>query len=625
MKFDIKFLALFILIACLFTIGNCFRKSKFRTSMMDEPINVFLNRGFSYLNLDKDIFKDVEKQLGKKNIFSHDLDIGKNYYGDFYVSDMNFHLALNRNISNFDTEEMRKTMQVTVNGDYRVTVGSDVQKYADGHILRKVARTHLYTDTIGRLSLNNNPNKNFPNLDKSILEEAYKHFYESPNNAHPEHTIADLINDRNVIAGAISFFSDYGTHYVNDAIYGYRYGFNQEFKNADSILKDKDGKNPVHDLTKMSFVEEDVKIDVKPTEEPVKDKDVPPSKSPEEKEDKSKIPTPQTAGANTKPDLNHFSIGECSIDKHFMKPETCNPKNPRLVRFEVTPIYYLFNPLMQTKKDFSAKGEAIDKPKMAKLHQNMELLYQEIQLALDPTLLVVTNIESLKLSKEEAAKNECLKIPIKALEKIFKGYTQTQKKYLYKEDVFINGKHLPVTTIHNYQKLRQHYHIITSGDTGMYWCLTRKHNITPEELKNGKWKENKYLTDIKVIIDHDAKPFTSAGWECKEAWEFTDPKTKNINRWHFCSKYTDNFMHANIVNDIKIFEFDPKMHKCAGKHLTTYLDGKNYHCDCDLNLKIISDTKKQGDTYFCKSYKLELFHKHELANKPEFTANKSNQ
>jgi hypothetical protein len=153
----------------------------------------------------------------------------------------------------------------------------------------------------------------------------------------------------------------------------------------------------------------------------------------------------------------------------------------------------------------------------------------------------------------------------------------------------------------------------------MFWCLTRNHNTTPEELKSGKWASKKYLTEVKVVVDHDSKPFESAGFNCTETWNFVDKKTKVENRWHFCSKFTENFMDPNIITDVKFFEYHPSMGKCTDNHLQAYIDGKTYECDCDLNFNTISDEKKQGDTFLCRSRKARIHNKLASPNAPAAT------
>lgn len=124
---------------------------------------------------------------------------------------------------------------------------------------------------------------------------------------------------------------------------------------------------------------------------------------------------------------------------------------------------------------------------------------------------------------------------------------------------------------------------------------------------------------MKVIVDHDAIPFKEAGYKCEEQWAFTDAKTKNTNRWHLCIRWTENFMEPTILKDIRFFEFNPHMGKCTNHILTTYIDGKKYTCDCDLNFNTISDTKKQGDTYLCVSRKIDIVHYPITPNHPEVT------
>jgi hypothetical protein len=636
-----------------------------------------VNRGFSYLENNKNVDKDVELMLLKNKIFDNDIDINKNYFADFYVSKEIYRLSMNRNITSFNTEEMKKNQQGSFRGDLRTSIDSEVYKNGNSHIVRRLKKSHIFTDTSGVLQLTINHNVNFPNFDNKFIEEAYRVFFKLPETNKANHTIYDLMHDKETIKAAIKFFTDYGTHYVSDYTFGHRFGFYQDYKFSKTILKDKKGNTPKPDLLKPILLEKSSAIPppdvlksdhllpmVAPKEmivgaapapvqapndevfkipppvdgksdQPRPKNDVPneiavgatPGQAPKHEELKNDATpnspvTPTQAGKDLKPDINQFQIGKCTIERFFLKVESCDMNNPRIIEVQTIPISNLFNPMMQVKRDFSAEGKPIEKFTMEKINDNMEFLFSEIQTALDPNLYVITKIESFNLPQGEAQKsNECLKVKPLTLLKIFKQYKQTFFKFFYRQNLFIKDKHLPVLSFKNYVHLKKNYNykIISNSDKGLYWCQTRAHNVTPDELKSGKWEEKKYLTEVKVIIDHDSKPFTEAGYECTETWSFVDKKSKNEARWHFCTKWTTNFMNPMIITDVKFFDFNANMHKCTNKILTTYIDGKSYECDCDLNFNTISDDIKQGDTFLCKSRKVSLYSVPETPNHPVFT------
>lgn len=695
MKFVNKSNLFCFLLICLIALTTAIRKNRF--TFKDAPLSSYVNKGFSYLNNDKDIYKDVDKLLGKNLIFNHDIDTDKEIFGSFYVSQENFRSSLNRNVTIVESEDLRKNQEITLKGDYQITTGSDVGKWANGHILRKPKASHIFADTIGRLVLTMNHNKNFPNLHPAIIEAAYKTFYETPNKNYPNHTMADLFEDRKTMKEAIKFFNDYGTHYISQGVYGYRFGFYQEYKNSTTVLKDKDGKNPLPDLTKMSFMQistnknnrnknddssstttttvttsstsgapetvtsqsststtttetvvetsnnstsssssstnfenssnqtQPEPSQPKPSQpEPIQPK--PTSVIPKD-EKKPETPvqtpvvgtsnsTPITAGTKTKPDINQFSIGQCSIDKLFMKSESCNPKNPRPVRFEVEPIFNLFNPILQVKKDFGYKGKIIDSFTMKKIFRNMAYLLTEIQYALDPRILVVNKVEAWKLSKKSYdTDKECLQIKPETIGKIFKDYKQTSKRRRFQEEMMIKDRNIPVASIKNYATFKKEWNVVSSKDDGLYWCYTRTHNMTPEDLNSGLWQNKKFLKDIKVIIDHDAKSYEEAGYRCQEMWSFVDKQGKE-NRWHFCQLFSTNFLDMMLITDIKFFDFNVKMRKCTSGKLNSFIDGRNYECDCDVNLKEFTDDETQGDTYLCVSRKSDPKSKPLKPNQP---------
>ena len=85
----------------------------------------------------------------------------------------------------------------------------------------------------------------------------------------------------------------------------------------------------------------------------------------------------------------------------------------------------------------------------------MARFYNGFQKALDPNLFVVTKIESFKLAKSETKNHPCLSIKHATLNKIYKSYGQTRKIKFYQQDIFINNKHIPVTTFKNFNQLKK--------------------------------------------------------------------------------------------------------------------------------------------------------------------------
>jgi hypothetical protein len=687
MKFDTRRIVslLFFTMIC-FSVVESIRKIKYREPKEDSMTSI-VNRGFSYLNLEADAFKDVDKLITKKNIFAYDIDPVTKYFGDFILNDENFRSAMNRNISHFDVKEMKKSQQITVKGRYKVVTGSDIFKDARSHILRRPISSHIFSDTVGRTNLILNVNKNFPKLSKEILDAAYDAFYLAPNALTPNHTMSDLIQNKEVIQGCMNFFNEFGTHFLTETTFGYRFGFQQEYKNKTTILRDRSGNTPRPNITNIthpySFKErredatvvpaasveapktetstststsststtttstssstEEKKADAKPVETPKKEEVVATpststtsttttSTSTQESDpladkpgdnlpsNSTEIATnstgPATAGNNTVPDINQFYIGKCTVDNFFMKPETCDPNDPKLVKFEVAPISYLFNRLLQNKKDFKAKGEDLDREKMGKIYRNMEFLRQEIQDALQPNNFVITHFDSFRYQTADVEKEPCLMMPIESMKNIHHKYMENRINKLLIENLLIEDAPLPVVTIQRFGQVKKDYPIINNQEEAMYWCLRKNPIITVDQIKSGNWTQNKYLVDVKFIKDHDSKSFQDAGFNCTERWEFTDDKTKDTLRYHVCSKFTDNFINPNIITDIKFFEFHPKQYKCNDKFLNTFIDGKQYRCDCEMNYKTISDRKNQGDTFMCISRKNHLMYRPIVPNSP---------
>lgn len=324
---------------------------------------------------------------------------------------------------------------------------------------------------------------------------------------------------------------------------------------------------------------------------------------------------------NSTPTFSHFAIGECEIDKFFIKTNKCNKEIPKLVKFKVAPIHNLFNPLFQTRRLFKFNNTEINPKKMLTIFHNIKRMFYLIQEALDPKLFVVTDIFSVQTERTSLntnTDNECFKTNPNTLEIVNKKYAVVNTNSVFYHDSIQMNKHLPVISIVNYATPKKGFNIISSAEKSMFWCTKREHNIHPEDLITGEWRKRKYLLDIKFIIDNDNKPFTDAGFKCSETWEFHDQESKSLDRWHFCAKYTYDFTHPLIITDVKIFSFQKSMAKCFNNSLITWLNGRKYYCDCEINLQKMSDEAGQQDkdVFFCYSRKSEMLNKPITPNQP---------
>lgn len=580
-----------------------------------------LNHGFSYLQQKENHFKHVDKLITKGQIFTNQIDFKKGYFGDYIVNEQNYRLAQNRNVTFFNAEEMKKNQQVSVKGRFAPIIGSDLHAAAMHHVIRKPVRSHLYSDTVGKLSLTVNTNKNFPNLHRDFVKAAYKTFYELPNKNSPNHTLDDLKNNFEAIQEAVKFFEHYGTHYIAESIWGYRFGFTQEYKNSDTYERNSSGDYHAINMTTYSFKQGNASqgnaTQGSANQGNASQGNLSQGNTTEGNSSANRtIAPPKKAGKNPKPDLNQFYIGECAVDNFFLKPETCNKDDPRLVQFEVTPISYLFKPFLQLKKEFVAGKVTLDNEKLAKMYFNMEFLRAQIQSAMDPNLFVITDFTVFKKVKKDAKSVGCLTVNPAGLKKANKDYKQINGNKYYEQWEFLHDQNLPILTFKNYNQMRNEYQVVTKGEEALYFCAFNRHNLFPHELANGSWKNQKYLENIIFLKDNDVKAYEDVGYECKESWEFENKKRELI-RYFMCMKYSNNFINNNLITDIKFFEFDRKMHKCNDRYLHTYINGRRYECDCDLNFREISDTKGQGDTYLCYSRKVNSVYKYVIPNKVE--------
>lgn len=324
----------------------------------------------------------------------------------------------------------------------------------------------------------------------------------------------------------------------------------------------------------------------------------------------------------------HFAVGECEVENYFIKSNRCNKNNPRLIRYKIAPIYKLFNPFFQTRTLFKADSLTLGVSEMKQIYGKLRRMFFFIQEALDPSLFVVTEIFSNSFDRNAPGTwNPCLQPNPSVFETIRRRYTITKKKDIFAKEALLMNKQIPVVSIKNYATPKKTFDIISSLDKSMYWCLKQEHNMHPEDLISGQWRKRRFVVDVRFIIDNDHIPFTSAGYECKETWEFMDNKTKILTRWHFCVKYSNDFMSPMLITDVKIFEFQKVMGKCYHDSLVIWNNGRKYFCSCEINLQKISDDKAQDDkdVFFCYSRKNDLFYIPIIPNRPVNSKSKFSQ
>jgi len=687
-----QILLIIFIIASIYNVIS-FRKftySKNKGPVLSE-IDTFLTRGFSYLNQEKEINQFPESTLSKKKIFSHEAQLLNNILPNLLLSNERFRFVINRNISLMNMEEVRKNDQSTVEGEYYPTVNSGSYKNALSHIYRRGLFSQLTTDSYGMSYISQDHETNFPMLSDTFLKDSYNKFYKFPHSVEVNATFSDFVNDDNLIQGAIDFFKDYGTHYISEYTYGFKIGFNREYRTDKTFLENKDGKIPNTNLELMlSFIQESEKSNSTAhvnnlkdqtktflkSEEPVKKNTAPvpivtmkaapqiPNSPPSDfdpnnpdgsmdddsifedsskkgdfntilKDSISSLGNKKDVKIGTKYDFlvdevpkkpnnmdplfSQFAVGECETRDFFIKSNRCNMKNPRLIKYQITPIHNLFNPFLQTKASFSIGGKKIGKDDMKFIYTTIRKMFYFIQEALNPDLFVVTEIFSENYERANVNKmHPCFRQKSSTLEIIRQKYMVTNLKLRFSKESIMMNKYLPVIGIKNYATPKKSFEIISNQGNSMYWCLKQEHNIHPQDLVNGEWRKRKFLIDIRYIIDNDDIPFTQAGYECKQTWQFTDPVTQNLNRWHFCVKYTSDFTHPLIVTDVKIFEFQKTMGKCFHNSLVVWNNGREYYCNCEINFGDLTDDKSQKDKdiFFCVSRKNNLFYKPLVANQP---------
>ena len=110
MKLDkLKQIILIIfIVANVYNVNTLRMISAFQNTSSFSEVDSFLSRGFSYLNLIKEINQFPESPLSNKKIFSYDSNVLKNILPSLLYSDERYRFVINRNLTNLKVDETKK-------------------------------------------------------------------------------------------------------------------------------------------------------------------------------------------------------------------------------------------------------------------------------------------------------------------------------------------------------------------------------------------------------------------------------------------------------------------------------------------------------------------------------------
>lgn len=504
-----------------------------------------LSLGWSVFSQNEDYTKDPVKLLTKNRIFNYKIDFATKNFNSLIVSTSPYFFTINKNYTWINHKELKDLNSHTVLGGYIITNNSTTHyNEANLFIENEKRQAHLKTDTYQILELSHDHNNNFPALNKNFYEEVYKTFYDNPvKQSFSKHfNYKSLEENSAIFIPMLQFFKKYGTHYVNRAYYGFRTG-SRNYRESEKSAGDAQN-------------------------------------------------------------MKDFTIGNCKVVNRTLVEGSCDINNPLLVKFEVQPISDLFSTLSQSSKDINnILGKPVDEPTLKKIHQTMQTAIEMIQQVTKIDNLAVSNFEAASLDLKNPG-SPCFKedLRIEIIENNFKNYTSfNDKRNLVRQIKYVN-RDRPVSIIKNYGRTQKYMASATDKEKGLFSCA-KKSFIFPLTSESDLLKmNNQFYTDIKFIGDNDRETYQQAGYTCKKTWYFTDPKHKNEKiDYHFCTTTTKNPFNPNIITDVKFFEFEPNTYKCSDRVLRTYIEHFYYDCDCDLDISLISDRPKQGDTFFCKA------------------------
>ena len=537
MKLFTKITVLFVYFTIIY---NLHIKVPSRIIKTEEAINY----GWNSFIQNEDFLKDPIKTLSiQEKIFDYKVDLAGKSYDNLVYSTSPYSARLFKTNNSINEIEMKQNESITILGHYTIPNGSysfkkDVLPFTKNSKLKSTILNHSYTV----LELQQKTRGQFPMLTPNFIRDVYNTFYKRPAELTRNENFQNLDVQQNpvILSEMVKFFMKYGTHYFKRLRYGFTCGYRQTKEgNAES-------SNP-----------------------------------------------------------SDFTIGNCKVKDKNLVTKTCDINDPKLIKMDVLPLSNLFSKFTYSNS-FVVDGKNLTEKEVDKIQTIMENIIEKISEIVKVTNFVVNDIQSYALTKANPT-NPCFNSAAVSplLKGVFNWFRNFSNKKQFMIDLKASTQSYPVCNIKNYSNFREDYNspnknfaISTNGELGLFVC-NRKNFLLPLENEIDLTKY-RFYEEIKFVAESDTQNFTDAGYKCKETWKFNDIIEKRVIPYHLCTKTTNNIFSKNIIKDIKFFSFTSG-YKCFDKKLNTFMENFYYKCDCDMDFSLISDTKKQADTFLCIS------------------------
>ena len=194
-----------------------------------QPITVdkIMNKGYSVLEQENNPFKELDKIVGKPDIFKNEIHVLEKEMDKMGFSETPTRSSFNKNMTYWDEVEMRKVTGASVVGSYVVGSKSFVNEMANKHYDNKLYSSQVFTDTYSTLRISQNHKINFPRVNQKFFDNAITVFNVNPvEGAFSEnYDMQDIMQDKEQALSMLQFFMKYGTHYINKGHFGFKAGF----------------------------------------------------------------------------------------------------------------------------------------------------------------------------------------------------------------------------------------------------------------------------------------------------------------------------------------------------------------------------------------------------------------
>lgn len=531
------------------------------SSHSDMLIDTYVNKGYSSIADQSDLIFRPASTLGKYSIFDYKIkiqDVLKGISTDEIILEKFDDAKINkgqRQIKEYDYNEIKKAIDFVIHGEYKLPYNNFL--YERGLSIRdlKSKKTIMYIHEKIDFTLTLNMQKNFPRLSKLFIADAIRIF------DRPQ--IRDLNEDKEFVKDALSFFSKYGTHYLNRTKYGSRFVWISELnltKWDNQAAKDTPQETTSFKSGSIAF-----------------------ESSRDFKSDR----------------LSDFEIsaelGNCEINMLENRMEKCNGtlSSVGLLGFEVEYLFRVFDSEKIKAPILQPDNTPLPADRIKNIYTNMKMLLDSLTSAIDIRNLYIKDLISYNNFRADYGEG----LPCVKYFKI-KRFHEIPNSLLYYDNR--DNRFMPIFKFNalnkiNYNKLN----LISKSRSKTYIC-NLKDRLFDQAIIDSPYLFNKrYLNNIGLFDIEDFK-VNSPNYnktleynlnDCQNIW--VNPKSNfetntNVKVKLICLKYANNFLDNKIITDIKVKNF--VNNEC--KNFNAY--GRDYECLCDNEFKTLTGERSYG-------------------------------